>query len=366
MDIVLSVVLVASIAIAGYLLWANRESGNASFSGESDRSDFTADDEPEDIRQKQGKTQTKRDETSDPFDGNPLEEDPDRWTIGDVEAEPEENPASGSGEADPTEEPGRPSRPEANSDSSPSNQPKTQSSVSNPGTGNRRPESSSDGTGDLGGESSNSPSESPDTGIRGISEDDIKVEKVGNERSTPKDKPSQKEPDTPPSEPVWLVGRNKNLKDKIYSIDSFPALVGRHPESAVQLESGDVSRRHFEVKWDGQSHVVQPLDAQNATVLNEEELYPGDERPIGHEDYLQLGNALFQFHLEEPDFGEKEDTGGKQGLQFEAQTAQVSTKAMGEQIQKKLEEHDGDMDKVADLLNLDRKVVEQLVDQFGN
>lgn len=80
----------------------------------------------------------------------------------------------------------------------------------------------------------------------------------------------------------WLVlsdGRRVGITDEIVTI-------GRLPECAVALDDPNVSRRHAQVRRDGQGVVVVDLGSTNGTKVNgvavrEQRLSPGDRITVG-------------------------------------------------------------------------------------
>ncbi len=88
--------------------------------------------------------------------------------------------------------------------------------------------------------------------------------------------------DTTPGAPDWIVlpdGRRVAIADAVLTI-------GRLPECAIALDDPNVSRRHAQLRRDGQSVVLVDLGSTNGTKVNgvqirERHLVPGDSITVG-------------------------------------------------------------------------------------
>ncbi len=71
------------------------------------------------------------------------------------------------------------------------------------------------------------------------------------------------------------------------------AVLGRHPECTIQLNSNMVSRKHARVFRDGESWKVEDLGSGNGTFVNGQKI----EAPavLSHEDRIKLGPLLLRF-----------------------------------------------------------------------
>jgi pSer/pThr/pTyr-binding forkhead associated (FHA) protein len=84
---------------------------------------------------------------------------------------------------------------------------------------------------------------------------------------------------------VLIVKRGPNAGSK-YFIDSDTTSIGRHPESEIFLDDITVSRRHAEIRREGESFSLHDVGSLNGTYSNRErveatELHSGDEVQIG-------------------------------------------------------------------------------------
>lgn len=80
---------------------------------------------------------------------------------------------------------------------------------------------------------------------------------------------------------------------RTYELTGDEAVLGRHPECAVQLESNMVSRRHARVFKKGERFYIEDLGSGNGTVVNGERIEGA--LPLSHEDRIKLGPIQFRF-----------------------------------------------------------------------
>jgi pSer/pThr/pTyr-binding forkhead associated (FHA) protein len=88
-----------------------------------------------------------------------------------------------------------------------------------------------------------------------------------------------------PTGHAGLLVRTGSLEGTIYDVTDH-IVVGRHPASGIFLNDITVSRRHAEVRREGDFYLISDLGSLNGTYLNgdrveEGELKPGDELQIG-------------------------------------------------------------------------------------
>src|SRR5438046_2979167 len=71
------------------------------------------------------------------------------------------------------------------------------------------------------------------------------------------------------------------------------AVMGRHPECTIQLNSNMVSRKHARVFRKGNDWLVEDMGSGNGTFVNGQKI----EGPttLGHEDRIKLGPLLLRF-----------------------------------------------------------------------
>ncbi len=98
----------------------------------------------------------------------------------------------------------------------------------------------------------------------------------------------------PPGVGMLVVTRGPNSGSR-FALDEPLVTAGRHPESMIFLDDITVSRRHAEVRKEGDGYTVADVGSLNGTYLNRQrveqaELRDGDELQIGTFKLLFLAN----------------------------------------------------------------------------
>ena len=88
---------------------------------------------------------------------------------------------------------------------------------------------------------------------------------------------------------------------EIYSWEDQTAIVGRTPDSTVQIKRSGVSRQHCRISLRGVNYTLTDLGSHNGTRINGDSLEKDDERLIEPGDTLYLGTRGYRFELEKPE-----------------------------------------------------------------
>ena len=101
--------------------------------------------------------------------------------------------------------------------------------------------------------------------------------------------------DLEPGQACLIVRRGPAAGTK-FILDKKVVAVGRHPQSDIFLNDITVSRRHAEVRLEGDAYTVSDLGSLNGTYVNRErvdrsEVASGDELQIGKFRLLFLANT---------------------------------------------------------------------------
>ena len=88
----------------------------------------------------------------------------------------------------------------------------------------------------------------------------------------------------------------------VFPVEKPLSIVGRAPESDLQLESRSVSWRHASMKWDERRGgiLITDLDSRNGTFVNDNRLL-NTSSPLGFGDVLRFGYDIASFRLERAD-----------------------------------------------------------------
>ncbi len=102
-------------------------------------------------------------------------------------------------------------------------------------------------------------------------------------QTPPAQTPVAAAPVAPAAEPLVL---KVNGQERVFP--QGKAVVGRSRDADLQIDSGDVSRRHAVIYWSEGSIVVKDLGSTNGTMVNG---YPVDSTVVRPSDVIRIGNA---------------------------------------------------------------------------
>ncbi|WP_287152795.1 FHA domain-containing protein [Candidatus Solincola tengchongensis] len=77
-----------------------------------------------------------------------------------------------------------------------------------------------------------------------------------------------------------------------FTLESDVTVIGRHPESDIFLDDITVSRRHAEIRREGDSYFITDTGSLNGTYLNRERI---DSAPLSSGDEIQIGKFKLLF-----------------------------------------------------------------------
>jgi pSer/pThr/pTyr-binding forkhead associated (FHA) protein len=90
---------------------------------------------------------------------------------------------------------------------------------------------------------------------------------------------------------VLVVKRGPNVGSR-FALDTPIVRAGRHPESDIFLDDITVSRRHVEIRHEGDGYIVHDAGSLNGTYLNRERV---DTALLQNGDELQIGTFKLVF-----------------------------------------------------------------------
>ncbi|MBV9957608.1 MAG: sigma 54-interacting transcriptional regulator [Acidobacteria bacterium] len=88
------------------------------------------------------------------------------------------------------------------------------------------------------------------------------------------------------------------LKGTVFTLTEAEVTIGRESSNGLCIADSSVSRRHCQIKRDGDEHTIFDLDSLNSTFVND---LPVKQRQLAHGDRIKIGDSLFLFHLFETD-----------------------------------------------------------------
>src|SRR5687767_10848437 len=97
--------------------------------------------------------------------------------------------------------------------------------------------------------------------------------------------------DLEPGQACLIVRRGPAAGTK-FTLDTDTVTVGRHPQSDIFLNDITVSRRHAELRREGEGYAVADLGSLNGTYVNRSRV---DSSPLASGDELQIGKFRLLF-----------------------------------------------------------------------
>ncbi len=81
---------------------------------------------------------------------------------------------------------------------------------------------------------------------------------------------------------------------RTYQLREGPNVIGRGPDAQFRLPDTGVSRRHLEIRWDGQVALLSDLNSTNGTTVNNA---PVQEWQLADGDVIRLGHSEIVVHI---------------------------------------------------------------------
>jgi hypothetical protein len=69
---------------------------------------------------------------------------------------------------------------------------------------------------------------------------------------------------------VWLLDPDGEHVSRACELNDQITIIGRHPDCTVSLPSSTVSRRHAQIRRDGNQYFLSDINSTNGTLLNRE------------------------------------------------------------------------------------------------
>jgi hypothetical protein len=91
---------------------------------------------------------------------------------------------------------------------------------------------------------------------------------------------------------TWVPALDHN--GRRYLLTGARTSVGRDGSADIQIDDSGLSRKHFEILWDGSSAGVRDLGSTNGTKLNGQAI---SESPLASEAVISAGRSEFTFRV---------------------------------------------------------------------
>lgn len=91
-----------------------------------------------------------------------------------------------------------------------------------------------------------------------------------------------------------LVVRGAGKESKEFPVDGDRAVIGRLAGSDIQIDDPGASRRHAEIRKEGDEFLIKDLGSTNGTLLNEETI---SEETLQDGDRITIGDTVLEFRM---------------------------------------------------------------------
>ena len=89
-------------------------------------------------------------------------------------------------------------------------------------------------------------------------------------------------------------GPQLELDGRIYSLTASRTSVGRDSTADIQIDDSGLSRKHFEILWDGSKAGIRDLGSTNGTKVDGRAM---TESPLQNESQVSAGRSVFTFRI---------------------------------------------------------------------
>ena len=93
-----------------------------------------------------------------------------------------------------------------------------------------------------------------------------------------------------------LIHKRLDGTEKTVTLGSKPAVIGRLPESEIQVRDNFISRVHCGISWVNNQFTLKDLGSTNGTYRNGARVF---ECALASGDKIQVGNATLVFEIDE-------------------------------------------------------------------
>jgi hypothetical protein len=161
-----------------------------------------------------------------------------------------------------------------------------------------------------------------------------------------------------------LVGVTGSVKDKVYAVGERTVTVGRLPNNFIQLDDGDVSRVHCQLRGGVDQLQLMAMETANGTRLNDKLVEAHSLHTLKDGDLLEVGRSVLMYR-QRASATEVEADSKSRGVGTEAATAMVGGKKWADRVRSELARHGGDVEDTARTLGIEESVLEHMISQLG-
>lgn len=84
------------------------------------------------------------------------------------------------------------------------------------------------------------------------------------------------------------------LNGRLFSLATARTSVGRDASADIQIDDSGLSRKHFEILWDGAKAGIRDLGSTNGTIVDGRSI---TESPLQNESQISAGRSVFTFRI---------------------------------------------------------------------
>lgn len=84
------------------------------------------------------------------------------------------------------------------------------------------------------------------------------------------------------------------LNGRLFSLATARTSVGRDAGADIQIDDSGLSRKHFEILWDGAKAGIRDLGSTNGTIVDGRSI---TEAPLQNESQISAGRSVFTFRI---------------------------------------------------------------------
>jgi len=95
-----------------------------------------------------------------------------------------------------------------------------------------------------------------------------------------------------------LIHKRPDSTEKVVTLSEKPLVIGRLPESDIQVRDSFISRVHCGISWAGNQFTLKDLGSTNGTYRNGARVF---ECPLASGDKIQVGNTTLLFEINTAD-----------------------------------------------------------------
>lgn len=169
----------------------------------------------------------------------------------------------------------------------------------------------------------------------------------------------------------WFVGESGDVEGKSFHVGKRTATIGRGIGNFIQIADENSSRVHAQFVGSPSGLKIKDMGSSNGTLVNDDKLDSDEFRRLEDGDRVSIGDTTFVYYRT-GDFRDEALTGSKD-LQAHQQKQTMAFGAVGgpgggdlkTQIERAVEEADGDYEKAAQKVGLDAELVQKIVEDEG-